>query len=94
MQCCIGVIPFEVTVGIALNRAETIAPDLQAADPLLQRFLEGAPNRHHLAHRLHLRAEFAVNAGELFKGPARDLGHYIVDRRLKGGDGLLSDVIF
>ncbi len=82
------VVAFEVAVRVALQRAEAIPVDLQAADAFLQRLFEGAPDGHGLAHRLHLRAEHAVDAGELLEGPARELDDHVVDGRFKGGHGL------
>lgn len=66
---------------------EPVVAGFKAAQSLLQRFLKGASDGHHLAHRLHLRRETVVGSGELFKGKARDLGDDVVDRRLKGGRG-------
>ncbi len=62
--------------------------DLERADGLLEGCLEAAVDRHHLAGRLHLRAEAAVAEGELVERPARDLDDAVVERRLEGGAGL------
>ena len=89
-----AVVAFVAAVGVSLQETESVAADLQTAHSFLQRLLEGAPDRHGLAHRFHLRAQLAVDARELFKGPARHLDHDIVDRRLEGGHGLARDVVF
>ncbi len=62
---------------------QPIDAGLEAAQRLLQRLLERAPDRHHLADRLHLRGQAVVRAGELLEGEARNLGDDIVDRRLE-----------
>ena len=72
---------------------EPVRLDLQAAHPLLQRLGEGAADRHHLAHRLHLRGEGGVGLGKLLEGEARDLDHAVVDGRLEAGGGLARDVV-
>ena len=56
---------------------------LERAERLQERRLEGAVDRHHLARRLHLRAEPAVGIAELVERPARDLHHDVVERRLE-----------
>ena len=58
-----------------------------------QRFLEGAPDGHHLAHRAHLRAQPLVGAGKFLKLPLGNLGHHVVNRRLETGRGFLRDVV-
>jgi hypothetical protein len=83
---------------ICVSRA---APELRAgllagfqrAPGLHQRFLEGAPDGHHLAHRLHLRAQRFVGAGKLFKLPLGNLDHDVIDRRLEAGRRLARDVV-
>ena len=67
---------------------------LQAAQRLLQAFLEGAADRHHLADGLHRGGERRIGAGEFLEGEARDLGDDIVDGRLEGGRrGAAGDVV-
>ena len=46
-------------------------PELQRAEPLQERLLERPPDRHRLAHRLHLRRQRPVRLGELLEVPAR-----------------------
>ena len=58
---------------------------LQRAQRLLQRFGEGAADRHRLADRLHRGGQHRLGAGELLEGEARDLGDDVVDRRLERG---------
>ncbi len=65
----------------------------QSPPGLHQRFLEGAPNGHHLAHRLHLRAQRLVGAGKLFKLPLGNLDDNVIDSRLEAGRGLARDVV-
>ena len=59
----------------------------------LQRFVEAAANRHHLAHGFHRRGQFGFRAREFLEGKARDLGHDIVDGRLERGRRHLGDVV-
>ena len=66
---------------------EPVAADFQPAQRLLQRLLEGAADRHHLAHRLHLRGEAAVGLRKFLEGEARNLGDDVIDRRLERGRG-------
>ncbi len=76
-------------------RFETVAAGFERAQRLLQRFLEGAADRHGLAHRFHLGGERGIGLGEFLEGKARNLGHHVIDRRLEGGRGLAAgDVVF
>ena len=68
-------------------------PGLQPAQRLLQRFLEGPADRHHLAHRLHRGGEQRLGLGELLEGEARDLGDDVVDRGLERGRRGAGDVV-
>ena len=68
-------------------------PGFQRCQRLLQGFVDGAANRHRLTHRFHGGGQVRDGAGELFKGKARDLGHDIVNRRLKAGGRHLGDVV-
>ena len=64
------------------------------AQRLLQAFGEGAPDRHHLAHRLHRGGQRGIGAGEFLEGEARDLGDDVVDGRLeRGRRGAAGDVV-
>ena len=56
---------------------------LQTAQGLLQRLLERATDRHHLADRLHLRRQTVVRTGEFLEREARHLGDDIVDGRFE-----------
>ena len=58
---------------------------LERPQRLLQALGERPPDRHHLADRLHLRAEHAGRAGQLLERPPRDLGDDVVDHRLEAG---------
>src|SRR6185437_92570 len=60
---------------------------------LHHRFLEGAPNRHDLADRLHLRPQALIRAGKLLELPLWNLYDDIVDRRLEAGRSRLGDVV-
>ena len=64
---------------------EAVDADFQAAQRLLQRLLEGAADRHHLAHRFHLRGQAVVGLREFLEGEARNLGDDVVDGRLERG---------
>ena len=63
----------------------TPSPRLERAPALEQRLGERAADRHHLAHRLHARAEPRVGDAELLERPARDLDHAVVERGLEAG---------
>ena len=71
----------ELVLGRVAVEAEPAG--LERAQRLLQRLGERAADRHHLADRLHLRAEHRRRAGQLLERPARDLGDDVVDRRLE-----------
>ena len=58
---------------------------------LLKRRRERAVNRHHLAGGFHLRADAPVAARELVEGPARNLDHAVIQRRLERGERPLRD---
>ena len=75
---------------VAVEAATTL---LERTHRLLERLGEGPPDRHDLADRLHLGAEGRLGTGELLEGPARHLGHDVVDRRLEARRGLLRDVV-
>ena len=62
---------------------EAVDTGLEAAQRLLQRLLERAADRHHLADGLHLRGEPVVGLLELLEGEPRHLGDDVVDRRLE-----------
>ena len=68
-----------------LDLVEAGEAGLEAAQRLLHRFLEAAPDGHHLAHRLHGGGQVVGGAGELLEGEARDLGDHVIDGRLEGG---------
>ena len=66
---------------------------LQRAHGLAKGFLEGAADRHDLAHGLHTRGERGVGTLELLEGKARHLDHTVVDCGLKAGGRSLGDVV-
>ena len=69
-------------------------PRLHRAQRLLQAFLEGAANRHHLADRFHGGGQRRRGAWEFLEGEARDLRHHVVDGGLEGGGrGAFGDVV-
>ncbi len=72
-----------VAAEVEAGRIEAALAGLQAAQRLLQRLLERPADRHHLAHRLHLRGQARVGGGELLEREARDLGDDVVDARLE-----------
>ena len=67
--------------------------ELERAHALQERFLEGAANRHRLAHRLHLRRQRAIGLRELLEVPARDLDDHVVDGRLERRRRDAGDVV-
>src|SRR3546814_3399978 len=66
---------------------------LQPAQRLLQRFVDVAPDRHHLADRFHRGREQRLGAFELLEREARNLGDDVIDRRLERGRGDAGDVV-
>ena len=56
---------------------------IDGADGLLQTLFQRAANRHDLADTLHAAAELGAHAHKLAQIPARNLGHHIVETRLK-----------
>ena len=64
-------------------QVEAVDAGLQPAQRLLQRFLERAADRHHLADRFHLRRQPVVGLLEFLEREARHLGDDVVDRRLE-----------
>jgi hypothetical protein len=68
---------------IAAAFGEAVDAGFQAPQRLLKAFLERAADRHHLAHRFHLRGEMRIGLAELLEREARDLGNDVVDRRLE-----------
>ena len=73
--------------------ANALVPVFQRAHGLAKGLLEGAADRHDLAHGLHARGERGVGALELLEGKARHLDHAVVDRGLKAGGRSLGDVV-
>ncbi len=63
------------------------------APGLHQRFLEGAADGHHFAHRLHLRAQRVVGAGKLFELPLGNLDDHVIDGGLEAGRSFARDVV-
>ena len=78
------------------GRAPVTQPCRSASSPrrsLLERLLERAADRHHLADRLHLRRERRVGGRELLEGEPRDLHHHVVQHRLEGRRRRPGDVV-
>jgi hypothetical protein len=69
---------------------QTVHAHFQTAQRLLERFLEGAANRHHFADRLHLRGQARIGFAEFFERETRDLGDDVVDRRFERRRGLAA----
>ena len=63
------------------------------SEPLPHSLFKGATDGHHLAHRLHLRAQRGIGAGEFFELPLGNLDHYIIDGRLEAGGRLARDIV-
>jgi hypothetical protein len=96
-----GELPLDlIERGLIVRTPQVVSPapeakvaNLQAADRLLQRFLEGPPDRHRFADRLHLHRQNGVGLGKFFKRPARELRDDIVDRWLEAGQRLAGNVV-
>ena len=71
------------TLAVEAARLEAADGRVGHAQRLLQRLLEGAADGHHLADRLHRRADLARDAVELGEVPPRHLDHEVVERRLE-----------
>ena len=68
-------------------------PALQRANALHQRFFEGAPDSHGLAHRFHLRPKALIGAGKFLKLPFGNLHHHVINRGLEAGRRLAGNVV-
>ena len=75
------------------RRFKSVMAGFERTEGLLQRFLERTPDGHSLSHRLHLRRQRRIRAGEFFKGEARHLDDAVVNGRFKGGRGDPSYVV-
>ena len=75
------------------GRVQAVRPVLHRAQRLLQRDREGAPDGHHLAHRLHAGGERLIRMRELLEIEARDLHHAVVDGRLEARRRRPGDVV-
>ena len=80
LQRLLPIKPFRNATIQPLPRREPVQVQLQRANRLVQGLFKGAPNRHHFAHRFHLRREGGIGPSELLEGKARDLHYHIVDR--------------
>ena len=74
--------------GVELFKPQAVRARLEAAHRLEQALLEGAPDRHDLARRLHLGGEQAAGLVELVEGEARDFGDHVVERGLEARGGV------
>ncbi|MCY1522162.1 hypothetical protein D9M68_570070 [compost metagenome] len=73
---------------------QAVDAHFQAAQRLLERFLEGAADGHDFADRLHLRGQARVGGGEFLEGETRHLGDDVVDRGFeRGGRGAAGDFV-
>ena len=66
-----------------LRQQQALLAELERSHALEKRLLERAPDRHRLAHRLHLRRQRAIGLRKLLEVPSRNLRHDVVDRRLE-----------
>ena len=66
---------------------------LERTQRLLERFLEGAADRHRLADRLHLGGKARIGRRELLEGEARALHDHVVEHRLEAGWRRLGNVV-
>ena len=62
--------------------------------PFLDRLFEGAPDRHHLAHRFHARPQLTSHTMKLTQIPARDLADHIVESRFEESTCRLRHRVF
>ena len=83
----------DVLVRHKVVAAKALKRRVHRADRLLHTLLKRAANRHHLADRLHAAAELRRHAHKLAQVPARDLGHNIVQARLKARTRLARDIV-
>ena len=83
----------EAVVGESRPDVPARASDLERAQPLLERLLEGAPDRHRFAHGLHLRRQARIGRGELLERKARALHHDVIEHRLERGGCGFRDVV-
>ena len=72
---------------------QAVQTHFRAADGLHQCHLEAGSDSHDLAGGLHLGAQLAAGVGKLVEGPLGHLHNNVVQRRLKAGAGLSSDVV-
>src|SRR5262249_49437290 len=72
---------------------EAQAAPLDRPEPLLQRLPDRPTDRHGLPDRLHPGPEDVGDAGKLLEGPARDLGHDVIDGGFEAGWRLAGDVV-
>ena len=66
---------------------------LQPAEPLLERLLERAADRHRLADGFHLGRERRIGRGEFLEGEARHLDHDVIEHRLERRRSDPGDVV-
>ena len=64
---------------------QSVYANLQASQGFLEGLLEGATNRHHFAHGLHLGGQTAISRREFLKREAWDFGDYVIYAGLKAG---------
>ena len=76
-----------------VDLVEAAQPCLHRRERLLHRFVEGAADRHGLAHRFHCGSKFGFGTGEFLKREARDFRDDIVNCGFKAGGGDAGDVI-
>ena len=67
--------------------------ELARAQRLGEGLLERPPQRHRLAHGLHVRRQARLGAGELLEREPRPLDHAVVDGRLEAGRRGARDVV-
>lgn len=70
---------------VKLVTLETDKARVNLTNSLLERFFKGTTDSHNFTDRLHGTANVALDVLELGKIPAGDLGHNVVQRRLKVG---------
>ena len=91
---CQGVVVHLVECRLGQVGIESEPSVLERPQPLLEGLGEGSADGHDLADRLHRSPEHAGRSGELLERPTGDLGDDVVDGRLEGRRGLLSNVVW
>ena len=82
-----------VRVAVFTIRTEAKAACLEGTKCFLERLLERSTNRHGLTDTLHLSGQGRIRISELFESEPGQFDDTIVDRWLKAGGCLTSDIV-